>query len=187
MVRNRVSLTFPMPQSYRDKIVQIPGVRDTCIEDWFGGTYIDSRSEHRFARFAIEPAKILAVRGEIQMPEDQKIGFMNEGTAAIVGRALAVKQNFQLGQKITIQGDIYPFNIELTIRGIFDAPENEELLYFNRDYLEESLPVGRRGSAGMIYVLAASADDVPRIEAAVDDMFHNSTTQTKTESESAFR
>lgn len=186
VVRNRVSLAFPLPQSYREKIVQIPGVRETCIEDWFGGTYIDDRAEHMFARFAVEPAKILAVRGEIELPEDQKKAFLTERTACIVGRALAVKQNFQIGQKITLQGDIYPYNMELTIRGIFDAPENDELLYFNRDYLEESLPIGRRGSAGIIYILAAGAGDIPRMETTIDDLFHNSTTQTKTESESAF-
>lgn len=186
IVRNRVSLAFGMPQFYREKIQQIPGVRDTCIEQWFGGIYIDRRPEHMFARFAVEPAKKLIMRGEMQMPEDEKKAFIKERTACIVGRALANKQNFKLGQKITLQGDIFPYNMELTIRGIFDAPDNDELLYFNRDYLEESLPVGRRGSAGEINILAASVDDVPRIETAVDDMFHNSTIQTKTESESAF-
>ena len=186
IARNRVSLAFGMPQSYREKILQVPGVRDAGVSQWFGGMYIDRRPEHMFARFAVEPAKLLILRGEMQMPDDQKKTFLNERTACIVGRALATKQNFQLGQKITIQGDIFPYNMELTIRGIFDAPENDELLYFNRDYLEESLPVGRRGSAGTINILAASPEDVPRIETAVDDLFHNSTTQTKTESESAF-
>jgi len=186
IVRNRVSLAFGMPQFYREKIQQIPGVRDTCIEQWFGGMYIDRRPEHMFARFAVEPAKKLILRGELQLPEDQRKAFLNERTACIVGRALANKQKFKLGRKITLQGDIYPYNLELTIRGIFDAPENDEVLYFNRDYLEESLPVGRRGGAGMINILAAGVEDVPRIETAVDDLFHNSTIQTKTESESAF-
>ncbi len=186
IVRNRVSLAFGMPQSYREKIQQIPGVRNTCIEQWFGGIYIDRRPEHMFARFAVEPAKKLILRGEMQMPEEQKKAFVNERTACIVGRTLADKQNFHIGQKITLQGDIFPYNMELTIRGIFDSPENNEILYFNREYLEESLPVGRRGSAGEINILAASAEDVPRIETAVDDLFHNSTIQTKTESESAF-
>ncbi len=186
VVRNRVSLVFGLPQSYREKILLVPGVRDAEISQWFGGIYIDRRPEHMFARFAVEPAKQLNLRGEMQMPEDEKKAFVNERTACIVGRTLATKQDFKLGQKITLQGDIFPYNMELTIRGIFDAPENDEVLYFNRDYLEESLPVGRRGSAGTINVLAASAEDVPRIETAIDDMFHNSTNQTKTESESAF-
>ncbi len=186
VVRNRVSLALPMPQFYREKIRQIPGVADAQISQWFGGMYLDRRPEHMFPRFAVEPAKEFHLRGEMQLPEDQKKAFLNERTACIVGRSLANKQHFQIGQKITIVGDIFPFNLELFIRGIFDAPENEEVLYFNRDYFEESLPVGRRGTAGTINILAASTQDVPRIEAAVDDMFHNSPVQTKTESESAF-
>jgi putative ABC transport system permease protein len=186
VVRNRVSLAFGMPQFYREKILQLPGVADAGISQWFGGMYLDRRPEHMFARFAVEPPRMLHLRGEMQLPDDQRKAFLNERTACIVGRTLAQKQDFKVGQKITIVGDIFPFNLELTIRGIFDAPENDEVLYFNRDYLEESLPVRRRGSAGTINVLAASAQDVPRIEAAIDDAFHNSPIQTKTESESAF-
>jgi putative ABC transport system permease protein len=186
VVRNRVSLTFSMPQFYRDKIRQVPGVDDAGISQWFGGMYIDRKPEHMFARFAVEPAKIFHIRGEMQLPEDQKKAFMNERTACIVGRTLANKEKFQVGQKLTIVGDIFPFNLELTIRGIFDAPEDDEVLYFSREYLEESLPTDRRGSAGTINVLAATPGDVPRIETAVDDLFHNSPVETKTESESAF-
>ena len=186
VVRNRVSLALPMPQYYRDKIRQIPGVTEVEASQWFGGQYIDNRPEHMFARFAVEPDKHVRIRGEMQLPDDQKKAFLNDRTACIVGRLLATKQNFHVGQKITIIGDIFPINLELTIRGIFDAPENEEVLYFNRDYLEESLPVARRGEAGTINILAASTADVPRIATAVDDMFHNATVQTKTETESAF-
>src|SRR5579864_2567463 len=42
VVRHRVSLTQPMPFSYRQRIERIPGVRDLTIWDWFGGTYKDS-------------------------------------------------------------------------------------------------------------------------------------------------
>ncbi len=186
VVRNRISLAVGMPQSYRDKIRQIPGVVDAGASQWFGGMYIDRRPEHMFARMAVEPAKVLHLRGELQLPDDERKAFLNERTACIVGRGLANKQNFKVGQKITLVGDIFPFNMDLTIRGIFDAPENDEILYFNRDYLEESLPKDRRGDAGTINVLAASPEDVPRLEAAIDDTFHNSPAQTKTESESAF-
>jgi putative ABC transport system permease protein len=186
VVRNRVSLAFGMPQFYREKILQVPGVADAGISQWFGGAYIDHRPEHLFARMGVEPNKIFLLRGEMSLPEDQKKAFMNERTACVVGRALANKQNFQVGQKITLIGDIFPFNLELTIRGIFDAPENDEVLYFSREYLEESLPVARRGNAGTINILANAPEDVPRIETAIDDMFHNSPIQTKTESESAF-
>src|ERR1700741_3652730 len=49
VTRNRISLTVVMPQSYQQRIQQMPGVRQVMISQWFGGTYIDAK--HFFARF----------------------------------------------------------------------------------------------------------------------------------------
>src|SRR6476661_3676943 len=57
-VRNKVSLVFPMPQAYGEKIKRIPGVRAVMAQQWFGGMYKNNRPENLFARFAIEPDKI---------------------------------------------------------------------------------------------------------------------------------
>lgn len=186
VTRNKVSLAFPMPQSYREKIRQIPGVQEVGISQWFGGVYIDRRPEHMFARFAVEPDKIFTIHGEMTIPEDQKKAFQQERTACIAGRPLAEKYNWHLGERITLQGDIFPVTLELTLRGVFEHADNPEVLYFSREYLEESLPLGRRGNAGTFNILAHSTEDVPRIEKAVDEQFSNSPVQTKTETESAF-
>lgn len=186
VTRNKVSLAFPMPQSYREKIRQIPGVQEVGISQWFGGVYIDRRPEHMFARFAVEPDKIFTIHGEMTIPEDQKKAFQQERTACIAGRPLAEKYNWHLGERITLQGDIFPVTLELTLRGVFEHADNPEVLYFSREYLEESLPLGRRGNAGTFNILARSTEDVPRIEKAVDEQFSNSPVQTKTETESAF-
>lgn len=186
VTRNSISLARPMPQAYKDIIKRIPGVKEIAIEDWYGGQYIDDKPEHNFARFATDPDKILLVRPEMKMPADQKAAFLRERTACIVGKPIADKMGFKVGQKITLKGDIYPGNLELTLRGIFESDQNADLLYFNREYLEQSLAVRRQGNAGLFLILANTTDDVPRIEKAVDEQFHNSPVQTKTESESAF-
>jgi len=186
VTRNSISLVRPMPQAYRDKIKRIPGVRDLAVEDWYGGQYIDDKAEHQFARFATDPDKIFIVRSEIKIPEDQKAAFIRERTACIVGRPIAEKQKLKLGDKIILKGDIYPGSLELIVRGIFDSEQNTDILYFNREYLEQSMPERRRGNAGIFLILANTVEDVPRIEKAVDEEFRNSPTQTKTESESAF-
>jgi len=186
VARNKVSLAFPMPQFYAQKIKQIPGVREVGISQWFGGKYIDDRPEHMFARFAVEPDKIFTIRGEVTIPEDQKKAFQQERTACVTTRSLAQKFNWHLGDRITIKGDIFPVNLELNLRGIFDDPRDVDVLYFQREYLEESLPLARRGNAGTLNILANTTDDVPRIEKAVDAMFENAPVQTKTETENAF-
>jgi putative ABC transport system permease protein len=60
------------------------------------------------------------------------------------------------------------------------------LLYFNREYLEQSMSERRRGAVGMYYLRIDDPSHSGSIASAIDDGFHNSTAQTKTESEQAF-
>jgi putative ABC transport system permease protein len=185
ITRHRVSLTFSLPEYYAARVAQIPGVRMVARESWFGGVYIDHKSEHRFARFAADADKIFALRPEWKVNPEQRAAFERERTAAAVGRTIAEPLGLRIGQKIVLQGDIYPGNHELTIRAIFEGPD-DNLLYMHRDYLEETLPQRRRGQTGFLTIMAESPEAVPRIAAAVDEMFRNSPQQTKTESERAF-
>ncbi|HLW80056.1 MAG TPA: FtsX-like permease family protein [Terriglobia bacterium] len=188
VTRNRVSLAFPMPQSYGANIKAIPGVREVEIEQWYGGKYIDDHPEHMFARMAVEPDKFFTIYPDVKIPDEQKKAFQQERTACIAGKELAQKLHWNLGDRITIQGDIFPVNMELTLRGIFEADDAfmNRSVFFNREYLVQSLPEGRRGEVGTFVTLAAAPGDVPHIEAAVDDQFRNATVQTKTETQSAF-
>jgi putative ABC transport system permease protein len=187
--RHRVSLTQSMPISYRQKIERIPGVHDMMVWEWFGGTYKDNRdSRNAFPRFATEPAHIFNVNPEFVLPDDQKQAFQRERTGCIVSRKLADKLNFKLGDRITLVGDIFPVNLELKVVGVFDVPDNVEMMYFNREYLRESLGANNRRAdqVGAFLIQANSAADVPRIADAVDREFANSPAPTKTESERAF-
>src|SRR5882672_6946972 len=171
VVRNKVSLVFPMPEAYREKINRIPGVREVMAQQWFGGMYKNNRPENLFARFAIEPDKVFIVRGEMKLPEEQKAAFQRERTACLIGRQLADKINVGLGDRITLQGDIFPITLELTVRAIFDSEENNEILYFDRKYLDESVGGRLKGQVGMYMILADNAESVPRIASAVDEEF----------------
>jgi putative ABC transport system permease protein len=187
VTRNRVSLTFPIPQSYGDRIRQVPGVRQVMISQWFGGVYKDARDpKNFFARFAVEPEKMFSVYGELRMPENEKKAFEHERTACVIGRDLANKFGFHLGDRITLVGDIFPGNYEFTVRGIFDGPRASEVLYFNREYLEQTLAEERRGNVGTFAIVIDRPENGPRIAEAIDDGFRNAPVQTKTESEQAF-
>jgi putative ABC transport system permease protein len=120
------------------------------------------------------------------MPEDQRHAFLTERTACIISRDLAEKLNLKLGDRITLKGDIYPVNLELTLRGIFDDPDARASLFFNLDYLRDALPPARRNWNSTVAILVNSTEDVPRIVKTVDDMFANSSPPTKTESEQQF-
>jgi putative ABC transport system permease protein len=187
VVRNRVSLTVPIPLSYMTRIKQIPGVREAMIGNWFGGTYKDNRDpKNMFARMAVEPEKLFRVYGELRLPDDEKKAFLQDRTACIIGRDIANAHNLKVGDRLPLIGDIYPGTWEFTIRGIFDWPRASDVMYFNKEYVEQSLPERRRGQVGLYYVLIDDPANTGRISAAIDDMFRNSTAETKTETEQAF-
>ena len=190
VTRHRVSLTQPIPIYYRDKIRQIPGVRDLMVWQWFGGVYKDARDpNNNFPRFGVEPAHVFNVQPEFQLPDDQKLAFQRERTGCIVSRNLAGKLHFNLGDRITLVGDIFPVTLELKVVGIFDEPDHVSELYFSRDYLREALgPSSRQQDmVGAFLVQANAPADVPRIAAAIDDQFATSPFPTKSESEKAFQ
>jgi putative ABC transport system permease protein len=189
VTRHKVSLAQPMPASHEQKIQQIPGVQATSVRQWFGGTYKDARDpKNFFARFAIKPAKLFEIYSELKIPEDKKAAFIRERTGCVASRDLANKFGWNTGERIALTGDIFPANLELTLVGIFDDPDHNEVLFFNHDYFRESLPVNdpTRDIVSQLLVQANRPEDVASVSRAIDELFANSPYPTKTESEQAF-
>src|ERR1700742_1660769 len=143
VMHHRVSLAQALPAADEQKVQQVPGVKAAMVRQWFGGVYKDARdTQNFFARFAVEPQKFFQVYSEMTMPEDQRLAFERGRTACIATRDLADKLGWTVGEKILITGDIFPANLELTLAGIADDPDHDQLLFFNWEYMRESLPVG---------------------------------------------
>jgi putative ABC transport system permease protein len=187
VVRNRTSLANTMPLSYRDQIRKVQDVCGVTVLQWFGGVYKDSRdTQNLFARLAVEPEPFLRIFSHYRMAEEQKRAFLHERTACVVGRALAQRLNFHLGDRITLVGDIFPVNLELTVRGIYDCDRDDENLFFNYEYMREGMPERRRDSIGMFSVLVSSPEAVPLVAERIDAVFRNAPQQTLTETEKSF-
>ena len=186
VTRHRVSLTQALPEYYGERIRQIDGVKEISPSSWFGGTYKDKKRENQFARFAVDPETVFTVFSEYEIAPEQFEAFQRDRQAIAVGKGVAERVGLRLGQRITIKGDIYPIDLELIVRAIFEGANAEWGSYFHREYLQESLPPERQGQVGTFTILARSTDDVPRIARAVDELFRNSPESTKTETESAF-
>lgn len=186
ITRHRVSLTNMMPLSYESKIRAVPGVVALSSMNWFGGKYKDDKPENFFAQFSVEPANIMQVYSDWQIPEDQKQAWIKDQTGCAVGRQLADRLHFKVGDRIHLIGAIFGVNPDLTVRAIIDGPEVNDALWFNRKYLDENIAwMGSR--SGMYSMRVASPDDVPQVARAIDDMFRNSPDPTKTETEKGFQ
>jgi len=185
VTRHRVSLTQSLPLFYREKIRAIPGVVAVAPNNWFGGQYKDAKAENFFAQFGTDPDEIMKVFTDFKMPADQLLAWQRDRAGVIVDGQLAKKYGWKLGDRIVLKGTIYPVDLELTIRGIYTAPEPTSSIYYNQKYVEEAVSFAK-GQAATFEILADSPNSVSTIASAVDNMFRNSPEPTKTESEKAF-
>lgn len=190
ITRHKVSITMVMPLHYRDKIRNVPGVREIVTWQWFGGLYKNEQREQKyfFPRFGVEARSMFDVYRNFVIPEDQKQAFISDRRACIVSRATAEAQGFKIGDRVYIKGNIFPIDLDLTVKGIYDMDDGNEGLWFHMEQIEEGLKRlgSNRSFAGTFTILANSAEDVPRIQRAVDEMFANSDAPTRTETEQAF-
>jgi putative ABC transport system permease protein len=186
ITRHRVSLTQTLPIYYREKMRAVPGVAAVAPSQWFGGLYKDNKPENFFAQFATDPDEIFKVMTDFKIPDDQLAAWQKDQAGAVVDSELAKKFGWKVGDRIMIQGTIFPTTLELTIRGIFTAPTPSITVYFNRKYLEEAVGFFK-GTSGTFNILADSPDNVPKVAEGIDALFRNSPQPTKTESEKAFQ
>jgi putative ABC transport system permease protein len=186
ITRHRVSLTQNLPVYYREKMRTVPGVVAVAPTQWFGGLYKDEKPENFFAQFGTDPAEIFKVMTDFKIPADQLEAWQHDQAGCVVDSELAKKFGWKIGDRLNLSGTIFPVNLELTIRGIFSGPQPTMTVYFNQKYVEEAVSWAKDRS-GTFNILADSPEDVPKVAAAIDAMFHNSPEPTKTESEKAFQ
>jgi putative ABC transport system permease protein len=183
VTRHHTSLANMMPIAYRERIQRIPGVEQVVANQWWGGVYKDPANF--FAQFAVDADRFFDVYTEVQIAApDQKDAFIREKTAALAGVNLAETYGWKLGDRVTLEGTIFPANAETIIRGFVTGGGSENTFYFHWDYFNEL--VGNMNLAGTFAIKARSADEIPAIVEAVDATFANSTAPTKTETEKAF-
>src|SRR3970040_1405289 len=184
--RHSVSLNILLPISYWQRIQQAPGVEMATPFHWFGGYYQDPKNF--FAQFAAEPDTVVRMAAEYTFNQAEVEAWKKDRTGALVARKLMERFDWKVGDRITIVGMIFPFNLELVIRGTYTGPD-ETAVWFQHDYYNELVRQHLPGAAdkvGSFWIKVRTAEDVSRAAAAIDDMFRNSDAPTKTETEKAF-
>ena len=184
-VINKTSIIQPLPYSYRDQILRIPGVKAITYDNWFGGVYQDEKNF--FPQFAIDPENQRVVFPEFVIPDDQWKAFLEDREGAIAGSGIAKRFGWKVGDRIPIKGAIYPGDWEFNLRGIYTGSrDNDDLtqFWFHYKYLDERRQYGK-GLVGWYTVKLDTPDDGTRVTKTIDTMFANSPYETKTETEKA--
>jgi len=191
VTRSAISLTFPLPLSYVQRIKSVDGVTGISWSNWFGGVYITERNF--FPQFAVEPASYLALYPEYRLSADERLAFMRDRQGAVVGRKLADKFGWKVGDQIPLRGTIYPGTWTFNLRGIWDGAEaktDESQLLFHWDYLNEAIRkrFGSRADYVGVYIVGINEpQNAALISQRLDAEFKNSQAETLTETESAFQ
>jgi putative ABC transport system permease protein len=189
IIINRISIIQPLPLSYRDKILRIPGVKVVTHNNWFGGVYQEEKNF--FPQFVIDVENQRKVLPELVVPDDQWNNFVKDRQGAIAGAKTAARFGWKIGDHIPIKNalfgaaDNWVFNLD----GIYHSERpggDEGQFWFQWDYFEEKMPQSFKGNVGWYVLKLDSPDDAVPVAKAIDDMFANSSFETKTETESAF-
>jgi putative ABC transport system permease protein len=181
--RNRVSLFVPLPGQYRAKIRTIPGVAHIAPMNHFAGRYQNGGQLHRFLQVGTDPSEFMSVYLDYHLSPEQLSAWQADPNGAVVESTLARNMKWKLGDRIVLQGVTFPFDLQLTIRGIFTAAYPVPALYFNWNYVRQ---ITHKDIDEAYMILANSQQSVTEIAIAVDEMFRNSTAPTRTEAEQAF-
>ncbi len=191
VTRNAISLVFPLPLSYENRIRGIEGVTGVAYANWFGGIYQEPKNF--FPQFAISARSYLDMYPEFVLSEDQRAAFLRDRKGCIVGRKLAAQYGFKIGDVIPIKGTIFPGQWEFVVRGIYDGKrENTDTsqFFFHWDYLNETVlktAKQRANQVGLYVARIDNPDNAAAISRAIDHQFKNSLAETLTETEKAFQ
>ena len=191
IVRHKVSIIQMLPAAYEARIEQIEGVEDAVSSVWFGGYFQEPRNQ--FPQFPVAPDEYLDMFPEFLLGEGEREAWLATRTGAVVGRSLADRYGWQVGDTVPITATIWTRQggeqtWEFDVVGIYDGAEkgtDTTQFLFRYDYFDEARAFGQ-GLVGWYTVRIGEPDRAAEISAAVDDEFANSQAETKTEPEGAF-
>ena len=191
ITRNAISLIFPLPINYREKIRQVDGVKTVSFGNWFGGVYKEPKNF--FPKFAIDPATYFQLYPEFIISDAERAAFARDRRGAIIGRKLAERYGFKIGDSIPIIGDIYPGNWQFVVRGIYDGRDakiDTSQMFFQWQYLNETVKTKfprRANQTGIYFIEIKDPSMAATVSRDIDKVFKNSLAETLTETEKAFQ
>lgn len=192
MAIHKVSLIQLLPRSYMDRIKGVDGVTDVTHANWFGGYYQDPANF--IANMAVDPESWLRMYPEFQLPDEQKKAWIANRMGAIVGIDTAKKFGWKVGDRVPLISPIYrkPDNSpwDFTIDGIYDSPvkgTDKTQFFFHWEYVNQALQGTQFANHVGWYVMrVADPASSDKLAQRIDDLFANSSAETKTATEKAF-
>ena len=164
-VRNKISLTNPLPARQRTLIEKIPGVEAVTPFTWFGGKY-KGEEGMSFAQFAIEPQALGTVFSEAKMDAAGYKTFLEKKDSCVIGHVTAEKYGLKPGDRFALESTVYPGSLTFSVAGIYSGTPDDRNMLFRQDYLDDS--IGTPGLVGMWWLKVKTPEDMPGVLTTVD-------------------
>lgn len=187
-VQSRISFTEPLPFADLPQIEAVPGVAGVAYASWFGSYYQDPKNF--VFSFPGDMERYFAAYSELKLPPDQLDALIHTRTGAVIGRQLAIKYGWKIGDKVPLHSQIWvqkggTSDWTFDIVGIYDNPGDPSratMFLFNHSYFDEARTFGK-GMIGWYIVRLADPSQAVAVAGAIDHLFANSTYETKTVTE----
>ena len=186
-VMSRVSLTDPLPLSHLSRIAAISGVAHVTPLNALAGTY--QRPNDLQVVLGVDMDALTKIYENIKIKPDVVEAMRRTRTGAVIGRSLAKKEGWKIGDRIPIHS-INMSNRDGTSNWVFDIvgfydmdqPEWATRFWANYDYINEGRSTGK-DTVVQFLVGVKDAGQSAKVSQAIDDTFSNSPNQTTTQNE----
>jgi putative ABC transport system permease protein len=200
-------LSGGLPLAHGPQIERVPGVRRVAAGLIFAG-FLRAKREGLaepgsgatqwttfFHNMAVDAEPYFAMNPELRVPTDQFRGFLADPRGCVVGRKLAEKLGFDLGDHFFLESIVPAFQkpsgpFEFVVRGLIDPDLKNhpgtpaDVMFFHLQYLDVLPRV--RGWTVNFMVEVEDPARAAQIASRIDALFENSSEQTITGTEKAF-
>jgi len=173
-VSPKYSIIDPLPITHLNEIDRLEGVASITHQTWFGGTY--QGLNNFFPKFPVNPRAYFAMYSEFEISDVHLEAFANSRTGAVVPESMARQYDWQVGDRIPIEGDIWlmadggklwEFDLVGTYTTGGEAGLSSAFL-FNYDYFDEARVEQTQGLVGWFTVKVANPDEAAALAAEID-------------------
>jgi putative ABC transport system permease protein len=186
-VQSRANFQEPIPVAHVARIRGLEGVASVSPLTVLVGSYQQPNTV--LVALGVDIRELMRILPELQIPRAQLDAVERTRTGVMVGKALADRYGWKVGDRIPINAFNAPKKDGTTawtfdILGIYDLPAHNwaNQIWAHYDYIDEGRTI-LRGTANQILVRVANPDRAASIAQQIDGLFANSAGQTLTQSE----
>jgi putative ABC transport system permease protein len=176
-----------LPLGHYERMKKVPGVRRVSYRNYIGARYQNPKQQ--LLIIAAEPYDWMATTDDVTIAPADVDALARTRTGAIVGRVLANKYGWKIGQRIPLQTDVaqkngskvWTFDIVGFLEHTDPARRNQStIMLVNYSYYDEAR-VADNGMVHQYTVQVADPKRVGEVADAIDNAFANSAYETRSE------